>query len=99
MRLRAIMSYLKKHIPGQPTVVPEYMPGGGGRKAANYLYRSARRDGMTLGFPPGGFIMFAVLGDAGVDYDLDKFNYFGTPESAMVLGIAKNKPIAARKDS
>jgi tripartite-type tricarboxylate transporter receptor subunit TctC len=81
MRLKALLPYLKKHIPGQPNLVPEYMPGGGGRKAANYMYRTARADGLTLGFPPGGFIMFAVLGETGVDYDLDKFTFFGTPES------------------
>jgi tripartite-type tricarboxylate transporter receptor subunit TctC len=81
MRLKALLPYLKKHIPGQPNLVPEYMPGGGGRKAANYVYRTARADGLTLGFPPGGFIMFAVLGETGVDYDLDKFTFFGTPES------------------
>jgi tripartite-type tricarboxylate transporter receptor subunit TctC len=40
--------YLKKHIPGQPNIVTEYMPGGGGRKAANYIYRIARPDGLTL---------------------------------------------------
>jgi tripartite-type tricarboxylate transporter receptor subunit TctC len=81
MRLKALLPYLKKHIPGQPNLVPEYMPGGGGRKAANYVYRTARADGLTLGFPPGGFIVFAVLGETGVDYDLDKFTFFGTPES------------------
>jgi tripartite-type tricarboxylate transporter receptor subunit TctC len=81
MRLKSLLPYLKKHIPGQPNLVPEYMPGGGGRKAANYMYRTARPDGLTLGFPPGGFIMFAVLGETGVNYDLDKFTFFGTPES------------------
>src|SRR5262245_10023478 len=81
MRLKALLPYLKKHIPGQPNLLPEYMPGGGGRKAANYMYRTARADGLTLGFPPGGFIMFAVLGETGVNYDLDKFTFFGSPES------------------
>jgi tripartite-type tricarboxylate transporter receptor subunit TctC len=81
LRLRAILPHLKKHIPGQPNIVPEYMPGGGGRKAANYMYRTARPDGLTIGFPPSGFILAAVLGEAGVDYDLDKFTFFGTPEA------------------
>jgi tripartite-type tricarboxylate transporter receptor subunit TctC len=81
LRLKAILPYLKKHIPGQPNIVPEYMPGGGGRKAANYIYRTARPDGLTLGFPPGGFIQAAVLNEPGVDYDLDKFSFFGTPET------------------
>jgi len=81
LRLKALLPYLKKHIPGQPNIVPEYMPGGGGRKAANYIYRTARADGLTIGFPPSGFILAAVLGETGVDYDLDKFTFFGTPEA------------------
>jgi tripartite-type tricarboxylate transporter receptor subunit TctC len=81
LRLKALLPYLKKHIPGQPNIVPEYMPGGGGRKAANYIYRTARADGLTIGFPPSGFILAAVLGEPGVDYDLDKFTFFGTPEA------------------
>ena len=81
LRLKALLPHLRKHIPGQPNIVPEYMPGGGGRKAANYIYRTARADGLTIGFPPSGFILAAVLGETGVDYDLDKFTFFGTPEA------------------
>jgi tripartite-type tricarboxylate transporter receptor subunit TctC len=32
---RAVLSYLKKYIPGDPTIVSEYMPGAGGLKAVN----------------------------------------------------------------
>ena len=81
LRLKAMLPYLKKHIPGQPNILAEYMPGGGGRKAANYIYRTARPDGLTIGFPPGGFILAAVLNEPGVDYELDKFSFFGTPET------------------
>ena len=56
MRMRAILPFLKKHIPGEPTVVAEFMPGGGGRKLANHLYRTARTDGLTIGCPPGAFV-------------------------------------------
>jgi tripartite-type tricarboxylate transporter receptor subunit TctC len=81
LRLKSILPYLKKHIPGQPNIVTEYMPGGGGRKAANYIYRTARPDGLTLGYPPGGFVRAAALNEPGVDYELDKLNFFGTAES------------------
>jgi len=81
LRLKSVLPYLKKHIPGQPNIVPEYMPGGGGRKAANYIYRTARPDGLTIGFPPGGFIRAAVLNEPGADYELDKFSFLGTAES------------------
>lgn len=81
MRMRAVMPYLKKYIPGEPTIVAEFIPGGGGRKVANHIYRVARPDGLTLGFPPGGFIMYGVLGETGVEYDLNKLIFLGSPES------------------
>ena len=81
LRHRAILPYLKKHIPGQPNIVTEYMPGGGGRKVANHIYRTAQPDGLIIGSPPDGFILAAVLKEPGVNYELDKFAYFGSAES------------------
>ena len=45
---RALLPYLKKHIPGEPTIVSEYMPGGGGTKAANHVFKGVRPDGLTM---------------------------------------------------
>jgi tripartite-type tricarboxylate transporter receptor subunit TctC len=84
MRVRAIIPYLQKYVPGNPSVVSEFMPGGGGRKAANYIYRSARPDGLTMGNIGGDMVLNAVLGEPGVQYDLDKLNYLGASDSAMV---------------
>ena len=82
MRVRAMMPFLQKYIPGSPSVVSEYMPGGGGRKAANHVYRSARPDGLMIGNPGLGMVSAAVLGESGVLYDLDKFFYLGSPYSS-----------------
>src|SRR6266404_3374091 len=49
LRIKALVPFLRKHIPGNPTLVLEYMDGGGGRKAANYMFRNARPDGLTVG--------------------------------------------------
>jgi tripartite-type tricarboxylate transporter receptor subunit TctC len=78
---RAMLGYLKKHIPGEPTVVSEYMPGGGGIKAANHIYKNARPDGLTIGRVGGGLVANAVLGETGVLYDLNKLIYLGSPHS------------------
>src|SRR5215475_4158912 len=51
MRVRAMIPFLQKYIPGNPNIVNEYMPGGGGRKAANHVYRSGRPDGLMIGNP------------------------------------------------
>ncbi|MBM2805513.1 MAG: tripartite tricarboxylate transporter family receptor, partial [Deltaproteobacteria bacterium] len=80
-RARALMPYLTKHIPGNPTVMMEFMAGAGGRKAANHLFYRARPDGLTLANIGGGHITSAVLGETGVDYDIDKFFYLGTPNT------------------
>jgi tripartite-type tricarboxylate transporter receptor subunit TctC len=82
MRVRAMIPFLQKYIPGNPNIVNEYMPGGGGRKAANHVYRSARPDGLMIGNPGLGMVAAAVLGESGVLYDLDKFFYLGSPYSS-----------------
>jgi tripartite-type tricarboxylate transporter receptor subunit TctC len=77
MRTKALVSGLRRHLPGNPTIVIEYMGGGAGRKAANYMYRTARPDGLTIGVVGSGFVPHAVLGETGVLYDIDKFIYLG----------------------
>ena len=47
-RVRALTPFLRKHIPGNPAIILEFMDGSGGRKAANYMYSNARSDGLTL---------------------------------------------------
>jgi tripartite-type tricarboxylate transporter receptor subunit TctC len=81
MRTRAIVPFLKKYIPGNPTTVMEYMPGGGGRKAANHFHKSVRPDGLTIGRMSTPFVMHAILGESGVLYDIDKVSYLGTSYS------------------
>lgn len=82
MRTRAVVKYLSKHIPGNPTIVIEFMPGAGGQKAANHLYRGVRSDGLVIGSLPSGMVPAAILGEPGVQYDLNKFIYLGSPNSA-----------------
>jgi tripartite-type tricarboxylate transporter receptor subunit TctC len=81
MRTKAIMPFLQKYIPGNPTISMEYMPGGGGRKAANHFHQSVRPDGLTIGRMSTPFVMHAILGEKGVLYDIDKMSYLGTSYS------------------
>jgi tripartite-type tricarboxylate transporter receptor subunit TctC len=57
------------------------MPGGGGIKAANHLFKNVRPDGLTIGRIGGGLVANAVLGEKGVLYDLNKLIYLGSPHS------------------
>ena len=78
---RAVVPFLKKHIPGEPTIKFEFMPGGGGTKAANHIFSNVRPDGLTIGRIGGGLVANAVLKEAGVLYDLNKFIYLGSSHS------------------
>jgi tripartite-type tricarboxylate transporter receptor subunit TctC len=53
---RMVARHLGKHIPGQPTVIAQNMPGAGSLKAANYLYEVAPKDGTALGLPRAIFL-------------------------------------------
>ena len=46
---RVAAEFFGRHIPGNPTIVPQNMPGAGSFKAAQYLYSAAPRDGTYLG--------------------------------------------------
>ena len=81
LRTKAVATFVQKYLPGNPTVIMEYMPGAGGRKAANHLFRVAKPDGLTIGNPSIGMISSAILGESGVQYDIDKFFYLGSPYS------------------
>jgi tripartite-type tricarboxylate transporter receptor subunit TctC len=81
LRVKAVQPFLKKHIPGNPTVVIQYMDGGGGRKGTNHLYSNVRPDGLTIGAVSGAIVGLAVMGETGIAYDIDKFIYLGSPES------------------
>ncbi len=81
LRIKAMVPFLRKHIPGNPTVVMEYIDGGGGRKGANHLYHTVRPDGLTIGAASGGIVGLGIMREQGVTYDVDKFIYLGTPEN------------------
>jgi tripartite-type tricarboxylate transporter receptor subunit TctC len=93
MRTRAVANFLRKHVPGKPAVLIEFMAGGGGSKAANHIYRGARADGLIVGSMPGGMVSSAILGEAGIQYDLDKFIYLGSPNSESHYVFFTNKKL------
>ena len=49
---RLLARFMKAHIPGNPTLVPQNIIGAGGIKMANYLYSIAPQDGTAIGMVP-----------------------------------------------
>jgi tripartite-type tricarboxylate transporter receptor subunit TctC len=87
---RTIARHMGKHIPGNPAIVVENMPGAGFLISANYMYKVAKPDGLTIGHFIGGLFLQQLLGKPGIEFDAAKFEYVGVPtQDNYVIGISK----------
>jgi tripartite-type tricarboxylate transporter receptor subunit TctC len=87
---RAIGRHMGKHIPGNPVIIVENMPGAGSMISANYAYKAARPDGLTIGHFIGGLFLQQLLGKPGIEFDAARFQYVGVPgQDNFVIGVAK----------
>jgi tripartite-type tricarboxylate transporter receptor subunit TctC len=76
---RTLARYMGRHIPGNPTLVPQNMPGAGGVKAMNYLYNVARKDGTVMATFARGLVIEPLLGHAqGTQFEAAKFSWIGS---------------------
>jgi len=77
---RAYARNLGKHIPGNPEIIVQNMPGAGSMIAANYVYNVAKPDGLTLGSIAPGLYLAQLTGNKEVKFDWAKYTWIGTPE-------------------
>ncbi|HEX2228379.1 MAG TPA: tripartite tricarboxylate transporter substrate-binding protein [Candidatus Binatia bacterium] len=93
---RVIARHIGKHIPGHPTTLVENMPGAASLVAANYVYKAARPDGLTIGNFVGGLSFQQILGLPGVEFDARKFEFLGVPaQDNFMIGVAKSTGITS----
>lgn len=76
---RAIARHFGKHIPGNPNIIVENMSGASSLIAANYLYRIAKPDGLSIANIHGNQILNQVLGRPGIEFDARNFEWIGIP--------------------
>jgi tripartite-type tricarboxylate transporter receptor subunit TctC len=74
---RLLARHLPKHLAGNPTIVPQNMPGAGGIRAANYLYSVAPKDGTVFGIFDQAMFLDQLLGIQGLRGDVRQFNWIG----------------------
>jgi tripartite-type tricarboxylate transporter receptor subunit TctC len=87
---RLAAEFLPRHIPGNPTIIPENMPGGGSLKAILYLYSVAPQDGTYLGSVSQQLAANAVT-DEKNKMEVAKFHYIGRFTSNIDVGVALPK--------
>jgi len=77
---RAYARNIGKHIPGNPDVIVQNMPGAGSIITANYVYGVAKPDGLTLGSIAPALYFAQLTGRKEVQFDWVKFTWIGSPE-------------------
>lgn len=76
-----------RHIPGNPTIVLQNMPGAGSLVSANHVYNVAPKDGTAMGTFSRGNAMYPLL-EGQTQFDPMKFNWIGSPSKETSLTIA-----------
>jgi len=85
---RALARHYGRHIPGQPTVVAQNMPGAGSLVLANWLYNVAARDGTAFGTIGRGTAFDPLLGSTKAQFDAAKFNWIGSMNDEVSVCVA-----------
>ena len=78
---RLLAQYLGRHIPGDPKIQVQYMPGAGGVALGNYLAAVAPRDGFTIGMIPRSAPFEPLLGNSAAKIRSQDFTWLGTTSS------------------
>ncbi len=84
---RTVGRHLAKHIPGNPAIVPQNMPGAGGLTAANYLYAVAPKDGTVFGMIQNTVPFEPFFENKAAHFDAAKYNWLGTPATEVGMYI------------
>jgi tripartite-type tricarboxylate transporter receptor subunit TctC len=103
-RGRLIARHMGKHIPGNPAIVVQNMPGAGGIKAANWLASIAPRDGTALHMIMTNMMAAQAIGTHGIQFDTRAFRWIGNTTSSpnvtnswYASGITKIEQVKTRE--
>jgi tripartite-type tricarboxylate transporter receptor subunit TctC len=85
---RLLARHIPRHIPGNPTIIPQNQPGAGSLNAINSLYNTAARDGTVIGTGHRFVPMMPLLNIEGAKFDPLKFSYIGSMNREIGICIA-----------
>ncbi len=92
---RILSRHLGRHLPGNPTVIVQNMPGAGSLVAVNYLYNIAPKDGSVIATFARNMALLGILGNSkNIKFDIRKFTWLGSSssyqEDAYILWLRKD---------
>jgi tripartite-type tricarboxylate transporter receptor subunit TctC len=101
---RAVAAHMRQHIPGEPAIVVQNMPGAASLVMVNHLYNRAPKDGTVFGLPLNGILLEPSLNlysgnGASVNFDLGRMGFIGSPsQQPQVLWVWHTTPFRSFKD-
>lgn len=92
-------AHLAQFIPGEPNIIVQHMPGGGGRRAAANFVNNVEPDGLTVAILPDTLAHIQFLSPDQADWDAAKFRYIGRFAPAnSAFAIGPKAPISSAKE-
>jgi len=101
---RLLGRHLGRHLPGNPTIVVQNMPGAGSLRAVNYLYSVAPKDGTTIAHFARNMPLLGMLGtNPNAQFDPRRFTWLGSSSSfandAYILIVRTDAPAKTIDDA
>ena len=98
-RARLVARHMARFIPGDPKIIVQNMPGGGGLRGANWLYNVAAQDGTGLAALQQQIPLSQLFRKSGVEFDVTKLHFIGnTSASPIVLMAWSDSPVRTFAD-
>jgi tripartite-type tricarboxylate transporter receptor subunit TctC len=85
---RTVARHIGRHLPGNPSVIAQNMPGAGSFRAASHIYNTAPRDGTALAIIARDAALGPLSGAAGARFDPLQLSWIGTPTKETNVCIA-----------
>ena len=101
---RVLARHMSKHIPGNPPIVVQNMPGAGSLRGTNFIYNVAPKDGTAFGiFARNMALLGLIKTNQNVQFDPTKFTWLGSSSSyaddAYVLLLRKDAKVKSIEEA
>jgi len=82
---RALARYMSRHIPGNPQILPQNVPGAGGMTMLNQLYNVSAADGSVIGLVRRNLLAEPLFGTQQAKFEASKFTWLGSMSQETAL--------------
>jgi tripartite-type tricarboxylate transporter receptor subunit TctC len=96
---RLVARHIGKHIPGQPNVIVQHVPGGGSLRLANQIYNTGAKDGTVFALASNGMPTTPLLIPTAAHFDPLRFQWLGsTSREIEVMVVWHEAPVKKLDD-